>query len=78
MIVNGTVLKEKFQESDSKAYDYLIDNAENDKESNAVLKLQEMNEKLSENDEKYIKRRREVLSKVISNEADIISGILDL
>lgn len=78
MIVNGTVLKEKFQESDSKAYDYLIDNAENDKESNAVLKLQEMNEKLSENDEKYIKRRREVLSKVISNEADIISDILDL
>lgn len=78
MIVNETVLKEKFRESDSKAYDYLLDNAENDKEANEIIKLQEMNEKLSENDKDYIKKRREVISDNISNGVDIIIGIFDI
>lgn len=42
MIINETVLIEKFEESEEKLYDYLIDNAETDFQVNELLRLQEL------------------------------------
>jgi|GEM_PF-4705689 len=42
MIINETVLLEKFAESDEKAYDYLIDNVENDEQAEIILGLQKI------------------------------------
>lgn len=42
MIINETILIEKFSESDDKGYDYLIDNAENDEQVNVLQSLQSM------------------------------------
>lgn len=44
MIISETVLKEKFLEGDTVAYDYLIDNAETDEQVEQLIKLQNMPE----------------------------------
>lgn len=44
MIISETVLKEKFLEGDTVAYDYLIDNAETDEQVEKLVKLQNMPE----------------------------------
>lgn len=40
MIINETILIEKFSESDDKGYEYLIDNAENDEQVSVLQSLQ--------------------------------------
>lgn len=42
MIINENVLLEKFEESEDKGYDYLIDNAETDEQIENLLRLQEL------------------------------------
>lgn len=39
MIINETILIEKFSESDDKGYEYLIDNAENDEQVSVLQSL---------------------------------------
>lgn len=74
MIINETVLKEKFAEGDYKAYDYLIDNAETDEQVEMLINLQNMpeaneptNTAYVQNDEgliKYIEEQNKVFAEL--------------
>lgn len=44
MIVNETVIKEKFEQSDDELYEYLIDNAETDEQIEQLQRLQKLYE----------------------------------
>lgn len=61
MTFNRTVLLEKFEEGDSKMYDYLIDNAESDKDIKQLLTLQALCEVIPNNDPSYLEIRNSSL-----------------
>lgn len=61
MIINKTVLEEKMQEGDSKMYDYLIDNAENDKQVANLTILQSLSEQVPNDDVDYVALRNKSL-----------------
>lgn len=66
MIINEGILLEKFEESEDKGYDYLIDNAETDKQAEDFLGLQELANSIidAQSCNKYINRRNIVLEEI--------------
>lgn len=61
MIVNKTILEDKFKEGDFAAFEYLIDNAETDKQVETILALQKLSKIVPQFDERYISVRSKVL-----------------
>lgn len=61
MIINETILLNKLEEGNDKVFNYLLDNAENDLEADAILNLQSqfLFEGISENE--YITRRNKLI-----------------
>lgn len=61
IIINNTILKDKFKEGDSEAYEYLIDNTETDEQTESLIALQNLHKFVPENNERYISLRNKAL-----------------
>lgn len=77
MIINETVLIEKFSESDDKGYDYLIDNAKNDDQVGVLQSLQSIYHLIGDiiTKEEYVDYRNLLLKEEIQLSDHLIKEI---
>lgn len=64
MIINKRVLEDKIKEGDSAMCEYLIDNAENDKQVATIQALQRLSRAVPNDDSRYLSIRNKVLFSV--------------